>query len=139
MSAIKTIQEITRERMDEYSESVSAKFLPAVRPIYGSTGKARPEHIGTCTLLHLGEDKYLVTAAHVIDHNTDNDTTLYLGGAPGQALIEIDADFSATGKPGNNREKDHYDFAIWKMPQQVIDALGDVRYLEDRDIADSRT
>jgi len=139
VSAIKTIQEIVRAALDECVESLSAKFLPAVRPIYGSTAHGRPEHIGTCTLLRLGEDRYLVTAAHVIDHNTDNATTLYLGGAPGQDLIEINADFWATVKPDNHRENDHHDFALWKMPPDVINALGDVKYFEDSEIGDGRT
>jgi hypothetical protein len=71
------------ERFHERVESLSAKFLPAVRPIYGGTKDGLPVHIGTCTLLKIGADRYLITAAHVIDYNTDADTTLYVGGAPG--------------------------------------------------------
>jgi hypothetical protein len=136
MSAIKSIPEIVRERMDECVESLSAKFLPAVRPIYGSTEQGLPNHIGTCTLLHIDDDRYLVTAAHVIDNNEY--TSLYLGGAPGRDLIEIKADFLVTSKPDNDRKKDPYDFAVWKLPQDVVTALGDVRYFEQAEIADNR-
>ncbi|RJT42311.1 hypothetical protein D3227_00020 [Mesorhizobium waimense] len=75
--AIKTIDEITREYLDEAAQAALAKFRDAVRPIYGVTDKGTPDQIGTALLLELPEGRFLLTAAHVIDANSE--TSLYLG------------------------------------------------------------
>jgi hypothetical protein len=71
MSADTVDREIGLQRFHECVESLSATFLPAVRPMYGATKHGLPVQIGTCTLLKIKGERYLITAAHVIDHNTD--------------------------------------------------------------------
>jgi|SRR5208337_4112732 len=66
--AVKTKEEMVRERMDECAELVAAEFFPSVRPVY-RTKRGLPEHSATCTLLEIHGNKYLITAAHVIDDN----------------------------------------------------------------------
>jgi hypothetical protein len=139
MALIKTLEEAVRDRMRELTEAAAGQFSEAIRPIYRGTKEGLPEQIATCTLLHLGNHKYLATAAHVVDDNTDNESTLYTGGAPGGPLIEINGDFWITQKPGNDRNNDRYDFAVWKISQTVIDGLGDIKYFTDHEIGDKRT
>jgi hypothetical protein len=139
MALIKTLEEAVRERMHELTEAAAGQFSEAIQPIYRGTEKGLPEQTATCTLLHFGDHKYLATAAHVVDENTDNGSTLYVGGAPGGPLIEINGEFWITQKPRNDRNNDRYDFAVWRMPETVIDALGNVTYYTDREIGDDRS
>ncbi len=76
--AIQTINEISRDILNEWSENARARYRDAVRPIYGATGKGDPDHIGSCILLEVDGEQFLLTAAHVLDHNQN--TSLYLGG-----------------------------------------------------------
>jgi hypothetical protein len=127
----RTIEKMLRDRMAECTESVSAEFHDAVRPIYGSTERGTPEHLGTCFLLELRADRYMVTASHVIDHNEL--ATLYVAGT--NDLVMIQGDFLATRKP---REEDHYDFAFWKLNAKFVDELGSVKFFKEADIAKQR-
>lgn len=89
---IKTVEEITREYLDEAAKAALSTFRDAVKPIYGATERGVPDHIGSGLLLELPEGRFLLTAAHVLD---DNDkTSLYLG-ADGFALLQFEALVSA--------------------------------------------
>lgn len=44
---IKTIEEITREYLDDAAKAALATFRDAVKPIYGATDRGVPDHIGT--------------------------------------------------------------------------------------------
>lgn len=135
MAFVKTINEIARERLAECTESVSAQFLPAVRPIYG-TKRGEPDQIGSCTLVAIRDIKYLVTAAHVIDEQEHS--ALYVAGA--SELVEIEGSFWTTQKVGDDRQNDHYDFAIWQMPDGFISRLGNVGYVPGTQlVANDRT
>src|SRR5216683_6517479 len=126
MATVKSMNEIVRERLAECTESVSAQFLPAIRPVYG-VKRARPDQIGSCTLIAIRDAKYLLTAAHVIDEREHS--PLYVGGSD---LIELELEkgsFWSTKKPGNDRQKDHYDFVVWKMPDDFTARLGNVAYI----------
>ena len=66
---IKTVQQVLRERMDECSKAAFTRYRHAILPIYGSTERGTPVHIGSGVLLKLPEGHCLVTAAHIIDEN----------------------------------------------------------------------
>jgi len=133
--SVKTMAEVVSRILSECTESVSREFFPAVRPIYRSTKNGQPEHIATCTLLEIGQGKYLITAAHVVDENEH--ASLYVGGA--SELVEINGSFWTTQKPDNDRQKDAYDFAVCKIPLKMISELGDVQYIKETWLADDRT
>jgi|GEM_PF-1853064 hypothetical protein len=139
MALVKNVNEIRFERLKEITQAVTANFMRSVHPIYYNErdDHDQPSLWGTCfTLEHEGA-KCLVTAAHVIDQTF----ALYIGSSIGGPLIPIpdDARVWATSKPGNDRKKDHYDFAFWKLNQDIIDQLGEVQYIQDFQIADDRT
>jgi hypothetical protein len=132
---IKTLQEIVRERMHECAELVAAEFFPAVRPVY-RTKRGVPEHSGTCTLLEIRGDKYLITAAHVID-DYEHWPPLLVGGVGFESVQQIhcsDGSLRATEKPQGDRNKDHYDFAVWKIPEDVAAGLGNVTYITETQV-----
>lgn len=69
MGTIQTLQEASRDWVREHAEAVGPMFLESVRPIYGVNERSTPSPvpIDSCILLKVGDDLYLVTAAHVID------------------------------------------------------------------------
>jgi hypothetical protein len=92
VTTIKRPQEIFGERVDECVNAAKDKFETAVRPIYGSNDLARPEHIGSSTLLRINYVPHLLTAAHVVDWNKH--TSIYVAGE--NNLVEIEANFFST-------------------------------------------
>ena len=70
--AIKTIDQVARERLNEASQAALQCFRDAVKPIYGVTERNDPDHIGSALLLELDEGHFLLTAAHVIDCLSSN-------------------------------------------------------------------
>lgn len=131
---IKTTNEIVRERMNECVDFLSEKYLKSVRPIYGSSELGKPEHIGSCVLLEINKEKYLITAAHVIDHNER--TTLYTSGISGtDELIPIECEnVIRTKSIDGTRKNDRFDFAILPVSENMMQNMGSVIFLNESDI-----
>ena len=127
MTQLVTLQNIARERMNKCSDVLSRKFLRSVRPIYGSTERGEPEHIGSCVLVEFAGKKYLVTAAHVIDNNEQ--TTLYVGGE--RNLVEVVGEFLITAPPKGQRSNDKLDFAIHEVKDEFEASLGNLDFINE--------
>ena len=78
MGLVKPIKEIVRQQMEDGASAAQKLFRQAIRPIYGVDRASRPEHIGSSFLLEYKGLKYLITAAHVLDHSEH--TSLLVGG-----------------------------------------------------------
>lgn len=129
---IKISKEIIREQLESGANSAALKFRGAVLPIYGVDRNGRPSHIGSCFLFQDDGKKYLITAAHVIDHAKK--TALRVGGERGLAILE--GDFNITTAPNGVREDDHYDFAWLRVTKEFYDSLGSVGVIHSQDVAD---
>jgi len=127
MGIVKTVSEVVRERMNECTDAGAQQFIGSIKPIYGSSHNGIPIHIGTCILLQIDNNKYLLTAAHVTDENEYS--SLYIGGE--SELILIEGNFFRTEKPEGDRKKDHYDFAWLKINDEFIKKIGDVSFVEE--------
>ena len=130
--AIKTLQEIVRERLKESSEAAVKRFRDAVKPIYGVTSRGYPDQIGSALLLELDGGRFLLTAAHVIDWNAP--TTLYLG-ADNFALLQFEA--LATAAPGGDRGNDHADFAVARIDAGLSSRLSGSKFITEGEISQS--
>ncbi|CAH2407918.1 hypothetical protein [Mesorhizobium escarrei] len=128
--AIKTIEEFVREHLDEAAKAAPAKFRDAVKPISGVTNKGAPDHIGTAMLLELPEGRFLLTAAHVIDANSE--TSLYLG-ADRFKLLQFEALVSAA--PDGKRARDHADFAIAPVDPDLLESLSTSKFITEAEIS----
>jgi len=64
---IKSIKEIVREQLNAGKSVAVKKYRDAVLPIYGVEKNGRPSLVGTYFILEDKSEKYLITAAHVID------------------------------------------------------------------------
>lgn len=129
MKLIKTVGEIVIERANEAAKAALKEYASAIRPIYASTSQGRPEPIGSCILVNITGTPIFLTAAHVIDES--NHASLYIGGE--SSLVPINGDFLSTDNPQKDRRKDRYDFAAWKLPQQVTTELGHVKYIGEHE------
>jgi hypothetical protein len=108
------------------------KLTNTIIPILGSTEQGQPCPVGSGILLGVGKERFLITAAHVLDENKI--TTLYL---PGNAeLIELSGQSRQSKPPENNRDLDTLDTAYihlsgdivsrinqgyWFLPPQLVD------------------
>lgn len=131
-TTIKTLNEIVRERLNEASELARKLFRDAVKPIYGTTDKGDPFHIGSALLLQIPEGRLMLTAAHVIDWTRQ--TTLYIG-ADDFAPLQFEA--TVTAAPEGKRDKDHLDFAIGRLGADVLVKLSGAKFITEAEISHS--
>jgi hypothetical protein len=132
MNVIVSVDEASREETHRRLEELAAHQGNAVRPIYGQS-MARPdlpEPIGSCTLVRIHGVALLLTAAHIVEHHKV--TTLYVAGKT--CLVGITATFHATA-PINARGEDAYDFAACRLTASQLEALGDVSFIEEHEVA----
>jgi hypothetical protein len=79
----------------------------------------------------------VVTAAHILDQRTTY--TLYIAGLPGTSPVPILGGVTtSTLKPEESRTSDHFDTAMWIPPDQAVDSLGAVTFLNDARISHIR-
>jgi len=131
MSAFKTMNEFVRETLRDLMLAAAADVARAVLPIYCATKSGRPEHLGSCVLIKWKGRRLLVTAAHVIDANKV--TSLHIP-VRGQ-LQKLEGSGMATTAPGGMRDRDRYDFGLIEMSQQLTGDLGDIRYVQEHELA----
>lgn len=129
MAGIIGVSDAIRDRTGALVEAAVSTFRDAVRPIFGSSDKGRPVHIGSCIAIRVDGKCYLLTAAHIVDQNEH--TTLYVGG---NHLHPLSAEFLATVKPSGTRKLDRYDFALGKLSDDDLVALSGVKFVEKTDI-----
>lgn len=129
MGTIKTIGELTRERMNECSDALANKYLLSVRAIYGATENGKPDHIGSCVLLEYRDKKILATAAHVIDKNEF--TSLYINGEA--KLVQIIGSSLITAAQDSDRDKDKLDFSVLPISDELAIALGNAYYVPENE------
>lgn len=101
-----------------------AKFYKAVLPIYAVVRKSYT-HLGTCTLLQIAGQRFLVTAAHVLDEYKKAE--LWVGGM--RHVVPLTGRFVDSIAPGGLRKQDHHDIAILQVHEALGQALGDVIYI----------
>lgn len=131
MTKIQLCREILREEMDKNIEIAKRKFIKSILPIYGSSIKGNPIHIGTCLLIKIGEAKILLTAAHIIDELKT--TELYIGACPD--LFPIVGQFKVTPKVEGTREKDHFDFAYLALEGEMAITLCHFPFIDESNIS----
>jgi hypothetical protein len=130
VGTIKTVKEVILDRLRECIEAAQARYGAAVLPIYGSNSTGGPFHIGSCVLLRLEGEPFLLTAAHVIDwHET---ASLYVG----QSQLEpINLNFIATKRVAGSRDRDKADFAIAKLPADFAAKLVGAKFVTESEIS----
>lgn len=101
-------------------------YKRAIRPIWGASYEGRPEHIGSCVLVEIGSEKLMLTAAHVSDWALS--TQLYIGVAQ---LEPLTGSFEASNAPRGDRELDVLDYAVMRLPADMLSRLGDATFIPE--------
>lgn len=127
MSLVKSVKEIIRERMDECADAGAEQFINAVRPIYGSDERENPFHIGSCILVAVNNNNFLITAAHIADEL--NISKLYIGAE--DRLVELDNKFCSSDAPNGDRKKDHFDISLLKVSESLENQLVGLDFLTE--------
>lgn len=133
MSLIKSATQGLEDRISEVAEVAYQKYHLAVQPIYG-TKRESLAHIGTCFFLQVGHQRYVVTAAHVVDESEDSALYLPLG----RRMVAIGGEFACTTIPAGGREADHYDFAYAAVGSEYFKDPRTVTCIEETDISLNR-
>lgn len=129
---IKTVQEITRDHLNDSTKAALDTFSASVLPVYGSNDRGDPVHIATALLLEVSEGKFLLTAAHVLDHNQT--TTLYVG-VDDFVTLQFEALVSAA--PDGDRDKDRMDFAVAPLDAVSLAKLSTAKFITEAQISRS--
>lgn len=135
MTKFQTLKDVARDLLQTGSEDARTRFGDSIVPIYGATSTSQPEHLGSAILMELSEGRFVLTAAHVLDHG-DN-TTLYLGASSAGKLVAIVADAHVTVAPGDNRDEDRADFALIKVDPTLAVALANEKFIVEDQISRS--
>jgi hypothetical protein len=133
VSLIKSARQGIEDRISEVAERAYEKYRQAVLPIYG-TKRGTPAHIGTCFFLRVDTQRYVVTAAHVVDESENS--TLYI--PLGRRLLAIDGMFACTNVPVGGREADHFDFAFAAVSDEYFSGPSGPSCIEASDISLNR-
>lgn len=123
-----------REKVAFAVDAALQKYKDSIFPIYGVRKGGIPDHIGSAFIIQISQQKFLITAAHVIDHKVD--TELFILG--NNDFVHIHGDFISTTAPDGDRLKDFYDFAISRIPEDVFSILGAVGFIDESDILDKQ-
>ncbi|CAB3967382.1 hypothetical protein BCO9919_02726 [Burkholderia cenocepacia] len=100
----------------------------AVRPVYRADDRGRPDHEGSCILLHLRNTKYVLTASHVIEAGANCDSNLYIGGE--RKFVKMSGICYRSPAP-DGVLKDRFDFALMPLSDDDISSLGAVNYITE--------
>lgn len=98
--------------------SVHARALRALAPIYRLSGRGMPELIGSGTLIEVDQHYFLATAAHVSDHQR---TSKVFGGI-GTTIIEMPGT-RVTSSHRSATESDKLDLSFWELSAGYLDLV----------------
>jgi hypothetical protein len=115
---------VAREILGLRAEAVREIYGESVRQMFAVTEYGTPDPVGSCVLLAIKDRKFLLTAAHVLDHAKTS--SLYVGGV--SELVLLKGESHRTEETGTPAE-DRLDFAFVAISPEVVDALGPVHFL----------
>lgn len=118
--AIKSLNELALERLVECQNKLTQRFISSVRSVYGARKNGNPEHIGSCVIIEYNGEKFLITAAHVIDENKN--TSLYF--SSDGCLCEITGEFNSSKAINGDRKDDIIDVAALRLNDNQISQIG---------------
>ncbi len=125
-----------RDEVEKTAVNVAKTLIKHHRLIYGVGPDQRLDPVGSGLLLRVGSSHFLVTAAHVLDENTQSPDSFCDLVTYGQRLPVIlqGASFRTTIAEGKTREDDPLDVGFIELPDAQVAQLGVDRFLEPSQI-----
>lgn len=118
----KTVQARTSKTSGSGLVANVVKLTNTIVPILGSTEHGEPRAVGSGILFGAGDERFLITAAHVLDENKT--TTLYLPG--NSELVELSGPSRQSRAPENNRDLDRIDTAYIHLSGDIVSRINQV-------------
>ena len=130
-------------RLARWIISVSAKrvareYLSAIRPLLAHNVKGELDVEGTALLFKIGDHRFLITAAHVLDATAHTD--LYIAGL--KDIVALEGIKRCTNSPaGQPRRADVYDVGFMELATEYDQVLKGCRFLtvDDCDLNEQPT
>jgi len=120
------VANFARGMINDAADRTAAAFKTAVRPIWGVNKQLHPVSRGSCVLLEIGAERFILTAAHVADFIRDS--VLYIGL---DRLELLPNTFETTIAPDGCRNRDTMDFAIMRFPPGLMTKLGEATFIPE--------
>ena len=120
----------TKDALAEYmiqkiaaqAENESRKLLKYITAIYRVDAAGNPEQFGTGVFLNVGDQYFLVTAAHVLDDNKDS--TLYIPSNQSGNLVILEGASFKSVADGEDRNNDRTDVGVVVLKSDLVDEIG---------------
>jgi hypothetical protein len=120
------------EYLHERVRSAGHYLLPSVRQLISIDAHGEPDPVGSCVLLWYKRERYLISAAHVLDCFVER--PLYVGTLT--KWHHIQGEFRATNIPtGKTREEDPYDYGFMAINEADTLQLDGCHFLTGDQIA----
>lgn len=107
-----------RELIGIVQQKALNTFARATFPVYKFDELADPVHIGTCFAFEYRDRRFLVTAAHVLDH--DNQGRLGFASTAENRPMQILGEWHVVSPGDRPREEDPFDFAWHELTADEI-------------------
>lgn len=115
--------DLSRRQIQAVRETVVGKLGASVLPVYLRQGSSPPKQTGSCVLLIVGDHRFLLSAAHVLDDRKLG--RLQVAGKNG--LVDVDGSYLRT-------TPDKIDLGALSLGPDSVQAIGDVPYLNPGDL-----
>jgi len=128
MALIQTLDDVVNRRIQECHETIGNRYHRSVRPVFASIDGTRPEFLGSCILISFSDQKFVVTAAHIIDWCDKH--ALHIGGTVGTQPVQMLGTIHHTSSP-RGRPLDKVDAAFWNITDDAARQLGEVEFISE--------
>lgn len=119
-------------RLSEKADAARSVIHKSVRPLC-IDADGRPDQVGSCILVQIANRRFLVTAAHVLDHAYDGPLHVAADGD----FVFINGTMYRSGKR-ETRHSDDIDVGFIEITGEIASKMGDCLFLsvDDLDVAD---
>ena len=130
-----------QKSFDEFHDRLDPlvrRLARGVHPVFAIPRGGTPRHIGSCVLLRVGEGRFLLTAAHVLDEFGTE--TLFVSAAGKLRAVKGQAQRSMPEK-GQRRNSDRIDAAVLRLDdteRALDDSFLTLRDVDARDHFDTK-
>lgn len=112
---------VSESGVETHVARVTAQFGRSIAQVLKATDRGTPDPVGSGVLLAVGERRFLLTAAHVLDHH--DHSTLYLA-VDGGKTVEVGGRSISSGVPSSGRRsEDGIDVGVVELNAEARGAL----------------
>ena len=122
----------TEAEVDDQVRRATTRFGPAIAQVFAATSDGQPDPVGSGVLLAVADRHFLLTAAHVLDHQEES--ALYLA-VDGGKTVELLGTALTSGLPSSgDRREDEVDVAAVELAAETTSRLPSTAFLAPSDL-----